>query len=160
MDWDRLAQAIIDRRAALGYRTREALAAAASVSSRLLADLEKNRRQNYDRITIARVEGALEWEPGTVNTILRGGPYPGMPTSKPEPRDIAAELMTASGVLGNLFVNRMDLTEEIHDPRLGPEARYHLIRMVRLDDVERDRQLRAKVAAEKQRMIEAGEHEA
>ncbi len=126
MDWDRLAQAIIDRRAALGYRTREALAAAAGLSSRLLADLEKNRRQNYDRITIARVEGAMEWEPGTVNTILRGGDYPGM--AKPEPVDISHELMTASGIHAHLFAEKMDLTELIHRSPLNAERRYEIIR--------------------------------
>src|SRR4051794_31049202 len=118
MDWDRLSQAIIDRRAELGYRTREALAAAAGLSSRLLGDLEHNRRQNYDRITLARVEGALEWEPGTIHKVLRGGPYPGMP--KPEPVDLAVELMTAPGVLANLYAPKIELTELIHGSGLGP----------------------------------------
>ncbi len=127
MDWDRLAQAIIDRRAALGYRTREALAAAAGLSSRLLADLEKNRRQNYDRITIARVEGALEWEPGTVNTILRGGPYPGMATSKAEPVDIGPELASPDGLAMWMRPDPYPYGWTLHHAGLDEEARMRVV---------------------------------
>lgn len=76
MDWDRLAQTIIERRVELGHRTREAFVAASGLSGRLVGDLEKNRRQNYDRVTIARLEQALLWPTGSVNRILRGEPFP------------------------------------------------------------------------------------
>ncbi len=128
MDWDRLSQAIIDRRTALGYRKREPFAAAAELSSRLLADLEHNRRQNYDRVTIARVEQALEWEPGTVNTILRGGPYPGMAPGQEKVADVATELMTASGIYANLYAAKIELAHLIANSPLDAEQRFAVIR--------------------------------
>lgn len=71
MDWQRLAQAVIDRRVELGHRTREAFAAHTGLSSRLLGDLERAKRTNYDRVTLARLEQALGWPSGRVLEILR-----------------------------------------------------------------------------------------
>jgi hypothetical protein len=74
MDWQRLAQAIVDRRVELGFKTREALLAQDEVdlSRRVLSDLEKGRRDNYDQGTLSRLERALEWPKGAVYRILRG----------------------------------------------------------------------------------------
>lgn len=76
MDWQRLAQAVIDRRVELGYRTRESFATETGLSSRLLGDLERGQRDNYDRVTISRLEKALQWEHGNVLAILRRGEEP------------------------------------------------------------------------------------
>ena len=70
MDWQALAQAVIERRVELGFRTREAFAAETGLSSRLLGDLERATRDNFDRVTLARLEQALEWAPGTARHIL------------------------------------------------------------------------------------------
>ncbi len=74
MDWERLAQAVIDRRVELGYRTREAFAEGTGLSSRLLGDLEKARRDNFDHVTLARLEQALQWKSGTARAILTAVP--------------------------------------------------------------------------------------
>lgn len=73
MDWARLAQAIVDRRVELGFRTRESFATAKGLSSRLAGDLERGARDNYDSATFARLEQALEWPAGRVRQILRDG---------------------------------------------------------------------------------------
>lgn len=82
MDWQALADAVIARRVELGFRTRESFAAETGLSSRLLGDLERSQRDNYDRTTIARLEHALQWPRGRVLEILReppdhddGGPF-------------------------------------------------------------------------------------
>ncbi len=101
MDWDRLAQAIIDRRAELGYRKREAFAAAAELSARLLSDLEHNRRQNYDRVTLASVEKALKWEPGAIQRILQGAD----PSTVLHPDEIARTIRRDDFVLVWMLTN-------------------------------------------------------
>ncbi len=42
-----------------------------------MGDIETARRDSYDPATLARLEQALKWPPGTVNRILRGGLGPG-----------------------------------------------------------------------------------
>lgn len=71
-DWERLGQAIVARRTQLGMRTREALAAASGLSSRLLSDVEKGRRSSYGSSTLLDIERALRWAPGTVEAHLKG----------------------------------------------------------------------------------------
>jgi hypothetical protein len=72
MDWQRLADEVVTRRLELGYRTREAFAGAAGISPRVIGDIERNRRDNYDRVTISRLEMALRWPQGRIRAILRG----------------------------------------------------------------------------------------
>ncbi len=71
MNWEALAQAVIDRRVELGFRTRESFAAETGLSSRLLGDLERSTRDNFDRMTISRLEHALQWPRGRAMEILR-----------------------------------------------------------------------------------------
>lgn len=75
----------MSRRVQLGMRTRGALADKAGVSERLLGDIEKGRRGNYDQVTLVAVERALEWETGSIRAVLGGGEpiltdVPGTPT--------------------------------------------------------------------------------
>jgi DNA-binding XRE family transcriptional regulator len=72
-DWQRLAQHVVARRIALGYRTREALTDVADISPRTLGDIETGRRAKYHTNTVAALENALQWTPGSVNTVLAGG---------------------------------------------------------------------------------------
>jgi transcriptional regulator with XRE-family HTH domain len=77
MGWSELAQAVIGRRVELGHHSREAFADASGLSVRTLSDIERARRTSYDPATLARVEQALQWLPGTVDRILAessGGP--------------------------------------------------------------------------------------
>lgn len=72
-DWERLGEYVVQRRVERGFNTRGELAAAVQVSSRLLGDIEKGRRGNYDPVTIARLESALGWTSGSVRRIVEGG---------------------------------------------------------------------------------------
>src|SRR5688500_10170750 len=72
-DWQRLGEYVVARRVERGFRTRGDLASAVQVSSRLLGDIEKGRRGNFDPVTIAALEAALGWETGSVRRIVEGG---------------------------------------------------------------------------------------
>jgi hypothetical protein len=70
MNWQRLGQAVVERRVERGFKTRDAFAKASSLSLRLLGDIENARRSNYDRVTIATLETALGWPAGMVSLII------------------------------------------------------------------------------------------
>lgn len=72
MEWQRLAQAIVERRVGLGFDTRSGFAQHSKLSLRVLADLESASRENYDSATIARLEKSLKWPDGRVRNILAG----------------------------------------------------------------------------------------
>lgn len=88
MNWARLARAVVDRRVELGHRTREGFAKASGLSPRLLGDIEQGKRDNYDRVTLARLEKALEWPPGRVQSFL-DAPDESQPPDPSEPVEIA-----------------------------------------------------------------------
>jgi transcriptional regulator with XRE-family HTH domain len=70
--WRRLGAAVIARRVELGYRTREAFAEKAGLTSKTLAEVERGLRASYDPATLAKVERTLRWQPGRVRQILDG----------------------------------------------------------------------------------------
>lgn len=72
-DWKRLGQLVVAERVRRGHATRQAFAAAAQINIRVLSDIENGRRDNYDKVTFARLEDGLGWETGSVATILDGG---------------------------------------------------------------------------------------
>lgn len=72
-DWERLGRYVVARRTELRFRSRTDFAAAVQLSARLLADIEKGRRSNFDPVTLAAVEAALGWETGSVGEVLGGG---------------------------------------------------------------------------------------
>lgn len=76
-DWERLGKMVIDRRLALGLRTRDQAAIATGISVRLLADLELGARDNYEQYTLVRLEQGIGWLPGSVDAVLAGG-YPSL----------------------------------------------------------------------------------
>jgi transcriptional regulator with XRE-family HTH domain len=72
-EWKRAGEQIIARRIALGMTTTTALAQRTGLSARMLGDIENARRQNFAKPTIAQIEHALEWAPGSIDLILSGG---------------------------------------------------------------------------------------
>lgn len=72
-DWERLGDHVVARRVKLGYGHRAQFAAAAQMQVRVLSDIENGRRGNYDKVTIARLEGALGWETGSAMRVANGG---------------------------------------------------------------------------------------
>jgi transcriptional regulator with XRE-family HTH domain len=75
-DWTRLGEAVTRRRAYLGYTTRQQFADGTGFPAKTLSDLEKHRRDNFDRSTYGRLERALRWPNGAIESILAGGPTP------------------------------------------------------------------------------------
>lgn len=75
-DWQALAQAVIDRRVHLGFRSRESFCAEVDFAPRMLGDLERCDRRNFDRVTMSRLEQGLRWPAGTVRAILTGSTAP------------------------------------------------------------------------------------
>lgn len=77
---------MVSRRVQLGHRTREAFAEASGLSHRTLSYIEKADERTYSASTIAQLEHALKWLPGSVEAILAGGdptPTDGLPELHP-----------------------------------------------------------------------------
>lgn len=55
------------------WRTRDDFVAATGLSRRVLGDLERGARSNYAASTLAAVEAALGWSPGSCERIVQGG---------------------------------------------------------------------------------------
>lgn len=70
--WERLGRLVASERGR-HWRSRQAFARAAGVSVRVLDDIEKGRRANYSEATLAAIEAALGWEPGTCRRVVEGG---------------------------------------------------------------------------------------
>ena len=70
--WARLGRLVATERGR-HWRSRNAFARAAGISPRLLGDVEKGRRSNYSDATLAAIEAALGWEPGTSRQVVAGG---------------------------------------------------------------------------------------
>lgn len=68
----RLGSYVVDQRVRLGMLTRGALADRSGISTRILGDIEKGRRGNFDPVTLASLEQALRWQTGSVRRVLAG----------------------------------------------------------------------------------------
>lgn len=55
------------------WRTREDFAHATGVSRRVIGDLERGARSRYQAATLAAVESALGWSPGSCLRVVQGG---------------------------------------------------------------------------------------
>lgn len=91
-DWTRLAHYVTGRRLELGYPRQEDLALAMPVSLRVVNNIENARKDAYSKGTMALLENALRWRPGSVESILSGSnPTPvndkGAPEAGPDLRD-------------------------------------------------------------------------
>lgn len=69
--WHRLAEHVTAQRAYLGYSIAQ-LAAVSGLSTSTVDSLEHARKTSYDPGTIAALERALRWKPGSVERILKG----------------------------------------------------------------------------------------
>lgn len=70
-DWGEVGRRIRVERAR-NWPTRAAFAAATGLSRRVLEDLESGARDTYLPATLAAVEVALEWEPGSCQRLADG----------------------------------------------------------------------------------------
>lgn len=73
--WERLGRLLAERRARLDPRfaTRKAFAQATGLNLGLLRDLENATRDTFTPPTLAAVEAAYKWTPGSIDAVLAGG---------------------------------------------------------------------------------------
>lgn len=69
--WDRLAALVTEQRARLGYSIAQ-LSAMSGLSTSTLDNIEHDRKTSYDPATLAALERALRWRPGSVDRVLKG----------------------------------------------------------------------------------------
>lgn len=69
-DYLRLGDAVRTARRDYGYTNREHFAEACGVSVRLLSDLESGTRANFRTRLLEKVEAALDWPAGTMDSVL------------------------------------------------------------------------------------------
>lgn len=69
--WDHLAEQVVTQRAYLGYSIAQ-LAVISGLSTSTLDSVEHNRKSSYDPATLAVLERALRWRPGSVERVLKG----------------------------------------------------------------------------------------
>jgi hypothetical protein len=71
-DWQRLAQAVADRRRQLGL-SQDGIRQAGGPSDVVVARIEANDAPHPRDDTINKLDVALEWEPGSARSVLAGG---------------------------------------------------------------------------------------
>lgn len=71
-NWHRLADKVIERRTQLDM-TQQDVQAAGGPATATLRNIEGAHQTSYRRAILARLERALGWAPGSVNSILAGG---------------------------------------------------------------------------------------
>lgn len=80
--WDRLADAVRQRRVALGLRQAD-MEGAGGPSYATVRNVEQSQRTKYAPRTFIQLERALSWPAGTIERILLGGPPPEIAGSRP-----------------------------------------------------------------------------
>lgn len=80
--WKRLGDLLIQRRIELSprYRVRTVFAEETGLHWRMLYDIERGKRANFPDETLAAIEVAYRWQPGSIRAVLAGGePSPVQP---------------------------------------------------------------------------------
>jgi len=109
--WQRLGAMLIRRRIELDprYHNRTLFAVERGVDARVVFDIEKHRRGNFELKTIMGLERAYGLRPGSVGTALAGGELTAAP--QPAPPAIAPESAATAPAPGADFVNWADPIE-------------------------------------------------
>lgn len=138
MNWGRLAEEVTKRRGALGYSSRRAFSVATHFAVKTLADLEQQRRTNFDLATLSRLEAALQWPDGRVEEILSSGEQ-----ADPEP----SWLSTPEGIARHLHRDDLPLVALLHRAGLTETDLFRLILKVRARREQQNAELLQEVAA-------------
>ncbi len=121
--WERLASALIARRVALGFHRRSDFVRARNLKhSRTVDDLENGRRANYEPSTIAHMELAYRWAPGSFVRVMNGEAAVDLP-EPPQPIEAISDVAMDPDVLGIL--------RKLADPDLSPEQNILIRQMLR-----------------------------
>ena len=130
--WVRLGKLLIQRRTQLDprYMNRRLFADDRGLDYRLVSDIERARRQNFEESTLAAIEVAYAWSPDSIQRILDGGdPVPLAAGSEPapaaleeptaEPADAAAPEMESAADDTGIDAVVYDLTARVNATRKG-----------------------------------------
>lgn len=71
--WERLGVLLKQRRAELGYRSRQAFTAATKLDYRLIYDIEEARRVNFGVTTLTAIEIGYRIRPGSIEAYVNDG---------------------------------------------------------------------------------------
>jgi hypothetical protein len=71
-DWKRLGATVTAERVRRGHRTLVGFARSAGLSKTTMDSIESARATSYAPATLAALEDALGWQPGSVDRVLRG----------------------------------------------------------------------------------------
>lgn len=85
--WERLGRLLMERRARLDprWRTRKTFAADVGLNAGLIRDIETAQRTTFTPATLAAIESAYRYAPGSITKVLDGGD----PIELPGPADEA-----------------------------------------------------------------------
>ena len=86
--WARLGELLVQRRIEIAprYRERTVFAEDVGIHWRMLHDIERAKRKSFTPETLAAIEVAYRWRPGSVARVLAGGdplPIAGAPPAAP-----------------------------------------------------------------------------
>lgn len=70
--WERVAAKVITDRVRRGYRSMAEFAKAAGLSTSTVDSIEHARKDRYEAATLAALEHALGWAPGSVERVRKG----------------------------------------------------------------------------------------
>ncbi|MFI6883431.1 hypothetical protein [Streptosporangium canum] len=112
--WQRLGKLLAERRARIDprYATRKVFAAEVGVGHAVLRDIEIAARDNFTAPTIAAIEAAYRWAPGSIERVLAGG----------DPVEVSSVSGTASMALSGAATTTAHRTIGSLDVLAAPEA--------------------------------------
>lgn len=95
-NWTGLGEMLVRRRIELDprYSNRQTFADERGVSYRIVSDIERGRRGNYEPATIAALEVAYGLAAGSIGRALAGGGLDTLPQPAPAPRSVRPVLVT------------------------------------------------------------------
>jgi hypothetical protein len=102
-DWGRVAEAVRERRHALGLKQTDV----PGVSPASWRKLEGAKQESYKLFLLRAVERALQWAPGTIDAIAAGEPLPSpAPELEERLRTVEERLDRIEAQLGQLLEQR------------------------------------------------------
>lgn len=123
--WSRLADYVVSRRREIGYGRQVDLVSGSALGMRTLSSIETGERTQYNRSTLAALEQALDWEPGSIQAVLDGGEPTPTEDRAPEPDDYPPGLTEHEKSMWD----RMDLMDETARMRVIHYYRFELQQM-------------------------------
>lgn len=138
-NWTLLAKQVIARRVEMGYPARDKFAQAVGISARVLTDIEKQNRTNFDQVTLERLQQALRWPEGRIAALLATPEQP----DTPEP----SWLSTPEGIARHLHRDDLPLVALLHRAGLTESDLFRLILKVRARREQQNADLLGEIAA-------------